>query len=59
MPPADAGQTLTTTRELLAAHGVTLTGAQETKTRSALEFFSKLAVARAAKEAEEAAAASA
>jgi hypothetical protein len=52
--PAEAGQTLTTTRELLAAHGVSLTGTQETKTRSALNFFSKLALARAEKEAAEA-----
>ena len=37
-------QTLGTTRELLEAHGVSLTGTQQTKTRSALEFFSKLAV---------------
>ena len=52
--PAEAGQTLTTTRELLDAHGVSLTGTQETKTRSALNFFSKLAAARAEKDAAEA-----
>jgi hypothetical protein len=54
--PAEAGDALATTKELLAKHGVTLTGVQETKTRAALVFFSKLAVARAAKDAEEAAA---
>ena len=54
--PAEAGETLATTKALLAKHGVSLTGVQETKTRAALVFFSKLAVARAEKAAAEAAA---
>ncbi len=54
--PAEAGAVLATTRELLVEHGVSLTGAQETKTRAALTFFSKLTATRAEKEAEDAAA---
>ncbi len=50
------GPTLATTRALLTDTGVQLSGQQQTKTRAALQFFSKLAVAQAAKAAEEAAA---
>jgi hypothetical protein len=54
--PAEAGTVLMATKALLADHGVVLSGAQETKTRAALQFFSKLYATRAAKAAEEASA---
>jgi hypothetical protein len=53
--PAEAGTVLMATRALLADHGVVISGAQETKTRAALLFFSKLHATRVAKAAEEAA----
>jgi hypothetical protein len=40
-PPAEAFQTAAESRAFLAGHGVDLSGEQQTKTRRALEFFSK------------------
>jgi hypothetical protein len=40
-PPAEAFQVAAETRAYLAEHGVDLTGEQQTKTRTALEFFSR------------------
>ena len=52
--PAEAGAVLASARALLTDRGVQLSGQQQTKTRAALQYFSKLAVAQAAKEAAEA-----
>ena len=40
-PPAEAFRTAAESRAFLAGHGVDLSGEQQTKTRRALEFFSK------------------
>ncbi len=40
-PPADAFTAAAETKAFLAAHGVDLAAPQQTKTRSALEFFAK------------------
>jgi len=45
--PADALDVAAQTRAFLIEHGVDLTGEQQTKTRTALEYFSKLASAPA------------
>ena len=39
--PKRAVKTVLETRELLAKYGVSLDGAQQTKTKTALEFFAK------------------
>ena len=46
--PAEAWQKAAEARLALSARGVTLTGEQQTKTKTALEFFAKLAVEHAA-----------
>jgi hypothetical protein len=40
-PPTETMQLATETRLFLSDHGIELTGAQETKTKSALQFFAK------------------
>ena len=40
-PPADAFKAAAETRDYLAAQGVPVNGVQETKTKAALEFYSK------------------
>ena len=40
-PPADAFTAAAETKAYLTAHGIDLAAPQETKTRSALEFFAK------------------
>lgn len=54
--PSEAGTVLAATKELLAKKGVSLSGVQETKTRAALRYFSKVAQEQAAARAAEAAA---
>jgi hypothetical protein len=39
--PSEAFQVATETRAFLTQHGIDLSGEQETKTKKALEFFSK------------------
>jgi hypothetical protein len=47
-PPAEAFQAAAESRAWLAARGVDLTGAQQTKTRAALTYFSRALTARTA-----------
>ncbi len=49
--PAEAWQKAAEARLALSARGVSLTGEQQTKTKTALEFFAKLAAEMAAERA--------